>query len=51
MREHGITPLPSCLWALPQLLATWATEVAMLSGPDKRAPADRLARTLVAIDS
>jgi len=51
MREHGITPLPSCLSALPQLLATLATEVATLSGPDKRALADRLARTLVAIDS
>jgi hypothetical protein len=50
MREQRIRPLSSCLWALPKVLATFATEAATLSGPDKRALADKLARTVVTID-
>jgi len=50
MRERRIRPLSSCLWALPKLLATYATEAATLSGPDKRSLADKLAGTAVTVD-
>jgi uncharacterized RDD family membrane protein YckC len=50
MNEQRIRPRSSCLWALPKLLATYATDAATLSGPDKRSLADKLARTIVTID-
>lgn len=50
MRERRIRPWTSCLAALPKLLAAYATQVATLSGRERRSLADKLAGTIVIVE-